>query len=151
MIVCLTIATIALATCVPDAVPVGDCVQRMPERVDCIVQDATTIPIRASYYDPSLGGTNCQEPCDYTGDLTHVDDCYGVCLACPVGWYGNWIQFDEWIGRWQCRDHGGAIEPGYGRYFTQNGWFTGWVITVDFMTNEEPAFAYWLLDWQFNN
>jgi hypothetical protein len=148
MLICLTIATITITTCVQGAQPIGDCQQRMAEVTDCTIE-ADELLIRGQWYYPPLGGTNCQDPCYETGDGTHYTDCLNWCLACPLGWYGRWIEFDNWIGRWQCRDHGGGIKVSYGEYFTQHGRVTGWVILVDFLVAEEPAWAYWFLEWQF--
>lgn len=147
MIVCLTVLSIIGAYCVADAAPIGDCVPRMAEVVDCVVE-AEALPIRASYYNPALGGINCDEDCSTTGDGTPVEQCYGWCMACPPGWYGRWLDFGEWVGQWQCRDHGGAITPTYGVTYTPDGFVEGWWITCDFMAYDEPEWAYLLLDWR---
>lgn len=142
---CLIVTTIIGLTCVSDAPPVGDCFY-LPGQAICTVE-AQRLPVRASWYNPALGGTNCVEPCDFTGNMTPVADCYNWCLGCPVDWYGDWLDFGD-VGRWQCNDTGGAIMVGYGHVYTQHGWADKWFITLDFMTYSEPWFAYWLLNWR---
>ena len=64
----------------PEYVPPGDCVLFM-----CIVSEPTEMPIRASWYNPALGGINCMEPCDRLGDDSLLeDDLYGHVIACPL-------------------------------------------------------------------
>jgi hypothetical protein len=147
MTVCLTVLSIIGTYCVENARPVGQCVPRLSEVVDCVVP-AERLPVRASFYNPAWGGINCDSDCAHTGDGTPVADCYEVCLACPVGWYGRWLDFGPWVGEWQCRDHGGAIQPHYGLTYTPEGFAECWWITVDFMAHDEPDWAYLLLPWE---
>lgn len=125
------------AFCYADAAPIGDCVTfPVPLPTICTIP-AEELPLRASWYDPALGPPNCLPPCSQLGDGTAVSDAYGWAMACPMGWYGRWLDVQH-AGRWQCRDHGGAIRPTYGRAYTNDGFVTGWWITVDFLTHEPP-------------
>lgn len=144
MTVCLIVLSIIGTFCYADAQPVGECVVWADTAV-CFVA-AEELPLRASWYDPDLGGINCMFPCDQLGDGTAVSEAYGWALSCPMGWYGRWLEI-EYAGRWQCRDHGGAIMPTYGRAFTGSEFVEGWWITVDFLLPEPPPYAYMLLAW----
>ena len=146
MVICLTVLGVLGTYCVEGATAVGSCVRRMAEVTDCTVP-ADHLPVRASYYNPALGGINCDEDCSTTGDGTPVAECYGWCAACPPGWYGRHLDFGRWVGQWQCRDHGGAVVPTYGRTYMPGGFVEGWWIVVDFMAHRQPAWAYLLLDW----
>jgi hypothetical protein len=144
--VCLVVLSIIGTWCYDNAAPIGDCYP-LPTGTLCFVA-AEELPIRASWYDPALGGINCMEPCDLLGDGTAVAEAYGWAASCPNGWYGRWLDV-EYAGRWQCRDHGGAIVPTWGEAFVSGvgtGWH--WWITVDFLAHEQPSWAYLLLDWQ---
>lgn len=144
--VCLVVISILGAWCYHDAAPVGICTQ-LPAVQLCYVE-AEELPLRLSWYDPSLGGINCAAPCDLLGDGTAVNDAYGWAAACPPGWYGRWLDI-EYAGRWQCRDHGGAIRPTYREVFIPEvGLQARWFITVDLLTREQPPCAYMLADWQ---
>lgn len=147
MTVCLLVAGIAGIFCQAGAAPVGDCVSVSLIGTTFCTVEAEALPLRASWYDPALGGVNCMEPCGYLGDGTAVADAYGWAMACPVGWYGRWLDI-EGVGRRQCRDHGGAIHPAYGRVYTPEGWVECWYITVDFLEHEPPPWAYMLLEWR---
>lgn len=65
-------------------------------------------------YDPSLGGTNCVEPCGQvaTGYWFDVDDYWDGAeglAACPEEWLGATIVIEN-FGRLHCLDTGGAIK-----------------------------------------
>lgn len=144
--VCLTVLGIVGTFCVEGAQPIGDCEQRLAEVMDCVVQESE-LPLWTSYYMPPLGGINCDSDCSVVADGTAVTDCYDWCVACPIGWYGRWLDLGD-IGQWQCRDHGGAIHPVYGERYTPEGFVTGWSIPIDLLVREEPPFAYRLL-WEW--
>jgi len=72
-------------------------------------------PIEITWYDPELGGINCNADCSTIGASTPLlDEHYGTVLACPIEFYG--ATFHIWgskgglaDGEWQCLDGGGAI------------------------------------------
>lgn len=147
MTVCLIVTSIIGIFCHADATPIGDCFVLPSLMPTVCVVPAQELPLRASWYDPALGGINCMEPCTQLGDGTAVSEAYGWALSCPAGWYGRWLEIKH-AGRWQCRDHGGAILPTYGRTYTGAGFVTGWWITVDFLVRQPPPYAYMLLQWK---
>lgn len=147
MTVCLVVASIFGVWCYENAAPVGDCFNFSPFGGQVCYVGADELPLRASWYDPALGGVNCMEPCGQLGDGTAVSDGYGWVVACPDGWYGRWLDVEH-AGRWQCRDHGGAIHPTYGRTYTADGFVECWWIAVDMLVREQPGYAYMLLGWQ---
>lgn len=125
-----------------DFTPPGTCIFGI-----CFVQ-AAQLPVRASWYDPVLGGINCQEPCDLLGDGSPVDENYGQIIACPPGWYGRALYFDN-IGERECRDSGGDIVPTCQEIFIPwKGHEYTCYITVDFLERQEPPWAYMLLAWE---
>lgn len=150
MNVCLIVVSIIGIFCHQDAQPVGKCWQHPFIDTHICVIEAEQLPLRASWYDPVLGGVNCMAPCDQLGDGTAVADAYGWVVACPPGWYGRWLDV-EYAGRQQCRDHGGAVVPTYGRAYTPEGFVYTWWITVDFLAHEPPPYAYLLLDWRMSD
>jgi hypothetical protein len=143
--VCLFIIGLAAPLCYTGAEAIGDCIT-YPDLIYCEAQPEA-VPLRASWYDPALGGTNCLDPCHLTANGTAVEDCYNVCLACPGEWIGNTFIVDG-VGIYPCTDTGTAIIPGYGEVFTSSGFVTEWFITVDFMATSPPWFAYELLEWE---
>ena len=93
---CILVSGIIGAWCFsapPDFALPGDCVD-IGDVFMCRI-DANELPIRATYYNPELGETNCMEPCDQLGDGTAVVDGYGRFTACPIGWYGRHIEFTK--------------------------------------------------------
>ncbi|NJN53998.1 MAG: hypothetical protein HC804_04100 [Anaerolineae bacterium] len=148
MTICLIVTSIIGVFCQNNATPIGDCMTfPAPFSMTVCTVAAEQLPVRASWYNPTLGGVNCMEPCAYLGDGTAVQAAYGWAIACPDGWYGRWLTIEH-AGRWQCRDHGGAIQPTYGRTFTANGFVECWWLPVDFLTHDAPPYAYMLLEWK---
>lgn len=145
MTVCLIVTSIIGMFCFQDAAPVGRCFYTPPDNAYCVIP-AQELPLRASWYDPALGGVNCMDPCHLLGDGTHVDNAYGWALSCPDGWYGRWLDVQH-AGSHLCLDSGGAIHPTYGRTYTNEGFVECWWITVDFLAKEPPPYAYMLLEW----
>ena len=121
----------------------GSCVDTGEKRLCYLSEDA--LPLRASWYNPELGGINCQEPCGQLGDGGAVADGFGKTIACPPDWYGREIDFG-WIGSRQCRDSGEAIKPTCGFVFVPEvGSEYHCFITVDFLERTAPPFAYQFL------
>lgn len=155
MTVCLAVIGLLDIICAPSAEPIGDCWQPINGVLACTAEP-WELPIRASWYNPLLGGINCDKDCRYVADGTLSADCFNWCLACPLGWEphykdgqfipGKVIDFGPHVGVWQCRDVGGAIHHKYGRWYTSGGFTWEWVIVVDFMTYHEPEWAYWLFE-----
>ena len=125
--------------------PEADC-WSLPEYTICTIE-AEELPIRAGWYYPPLGGTNCVEPCDLTGDGTPVESGYGWIAGCPIEWWNNWLDL-EYAGRWQCRDTGGIVWVQYGEVYSQYGWTTEWFIYIDFLLREPEPWTYFLLEWE---
>lgn len=66
-------------------------------------------PLRISWYDPKLGGINCDHDCTTMASGVKVTpDRYGNTAACVREWMGAWIVMPG-IGEFQCLDTGGAI------------------------------------------
>lgn len=72
-----------------------------------------TVQANLTWYDPSLGGHNCDLTCDIAGASTPLD--YGNILACPLEFprgtifeiYGSRNGLAD--GRWWCWDAGGDV------------------------------------------
>lgn len=66
-------------------------------------------PLKISWYDPSLGGINCMEPCNIMASGVEVtEDRYGNTAACLKEWMGAYVVIPG-IGEFRCLDTGGAI------------------------------------------
>ena len=67
------------------------------------------------WYDPQLGGINCDHECDYLGTGHKVSEWYGRALACPLEFERGTvfrISGSRWglaDGDWVCLDWGHAI------------------------------------------
>lgn len=126
-----------------DYIPPGTCVNNT-----CYVE-AQDLEIRASWYNPELGGTNCMEPCNQLGDGSLVSEYYDKIIACPQDWYGRYLEIEN-VGIFQCRDSGGAIVPTcQPTFIPAHGTKFQCYIAIDFLTRGRPDFAYLLLDWNF--
>ena len=145
--VCLAVSTLLGLLCIPGAAQIGDCLPNIYGLNVCVVDDPTEIPIRASWYNPLLGGINCVDPCDETGDGTPIDMCWDNCISCPIEWYSSELNV-QYAGVWQCRDTGPAMGLNYGEYYTPDGFKTGWFITIDFMLRKPEWWTYLILDWE---
>lgn len=104
----------------------------------------TEMPVLVTWYDPALGGINCDADCTTYADGTIVTpDDYGQVSACIPEWLGASITIDG-IGTFACRDTGSAIVVNYNEYYR------GWVIHVDVLHEEPPDWNYQLRNWQLN-
>ena len=66
-------------------------------------------PLKISWYDPLLGGINCDSDCTTMASGTKVtEDRYGRSAACIAGWMGKTVVI-EGLGEFTCLDRGGAI------------------------------------------
>lgn len=137
---CLFVIGIIGTACFQDAPPIGVC-DRYANVTHCVaeIEDLRGL---MSWYDGALGGINCVEPCEFLGDGTPTAESYGWAMACPLGLYGRFFTF-EGVGRFQCRDHGGAVNVRYGRRYTRNGFVSEWYIVFDLsMQGDGFPFAY---------
>jgi len=147
--VCISIVGIIGTFCASNAAPppLAECWYIGPDSQYCYVEDATTLPLFLSRYDPTLGGINCDSDCSQIGDGTAVTDCFR-CMACPPGMYWSWLEFAG--QQWQCRDEGGSVVPKYRTTYTAAGFVTGWAIIVDLLTlGYVPEIAYELVEWEY--
>lgn len=74
-----------------------------------------TVTASLYWYDPALGGINCDHDCDYLGTGDKVAEWYGRALACPVE-FPRGTRFEivgsRWglaDGVWTCLDAGSAV------------------------------------------
>ncbi len=103
-----------------------------------------TMPLLATWYDPALGGINCQEPCNVFADGTAVtEDSYNVTAACLPQWLGRDIVVVG-LGTFKCRDTGGGIVVEWNEYYGR------WVIRLDVLAHEEISCNYCLWEWRLN-
>lgn len=104
----------------------------------------TEMPILVTWYDPALGGINCDEDCTTFADGTLVTpDDYGRVGACIPEWLGASITIAD-LGTFECRDTGPSIVIAYNEYYR------GWVIHVDILHDKPPEWNYQLYNWQLN-
>jgi hypothetical protein len=72
-------------------------------------------PVEITWYDPALGGINCNEDCTTIGSSTPLlDEHYGTVLACPIEFYGATFHIRGSKGgladgEWTCLDGGSAM------------------------------------------
>ncbi len=97
------------------------------------------LPILTTWYDPELGGINCQEPCDIyaNGERVIESHYYGntdQTAACLPEWLGREITI-QGLGTFKCRDTGGAIKVAYSEYFSRM------VIHVDILAHPGEMFC----------
>jgi len=76
-------------------------------------------PIKLTWYDPQLGGINCDGDCSTLGNGQRVtEDLYGRSAACPLEWIGDTLllqvsESETWaLG---CNEGGGAIKLTYNK------------------------------------
>jgi hypothetical protein len=99
------------------------------------------IKIRASHYDPALGGVNCSRFVNGVC-VSHMangqpwQEFIGYAIACPPEWkFGTKLIIDG--KTWECMDRGGAIQ-------IENG-----IAWVDFLSHGKPFDGYgygWIFD-----
>jgi len=66
-------------------------------------------PLKISWYDPILGGINCDSDCSTMATGTKVtEERYGNTAACIREWTGKTVVI-EGLGEFECLDRGGAI------------------------------------------
>ena len=141
MTVCLFIIGIIGTVCHNGSDPIGICHPVGDNTLYCMAE-ITDLRGYLSWYDGSLGGINCVEPCEYLGDGTLVSESYGWAMACPLGLYGRFFTFED-VGTFQCRDHGGDVNVRYGRRYTRNGFVNEWHIVFDLsMQGDDFPHAY---------
>lgn len=74
-------------------------------------------PLKISWYDPALGGINCDHDCSTMASGVKVTpDRYGITAACIAQWTrARRVVVIPGVGRFECLDTGGAIQehPGY--------------------------------------
>jgi hypothetical protein len=102
----------------------------------CVSPPVDPLPIVLSYYNPTLGGINCDSNCSVLADGTLWDESMsGNVAACLPEWLGYSIRLGVMgLGSVKCRDVGGLIKPYYSRYHGR------WVIPVDVLwLGEYPA------------
>lgn len=151
--VCLMVYTVVGMFCstIAQPPPGANC-ELDPWRLICEI-DPEDMVIRASYYDPRLGGTNCMEPCDLLGDGTPVEEAWGWAAGCPAEWYDKRILTflpDKQGGRvWWCRDTGFTTFIKHGRYYIPSGWKSGWYVFIDFLLPEREWWTGRELKWKF--
>lgn len=94
-----------------------------------------------TFYNPELGGINCDEDCSTFADLTAVDDeDYGHYAACPAELFGRSI---ELLGEIRyCGDTGGDIRVKYSSYYQ------AWVVQVDLLEKDHFWCNYCLVEWE---
>lgn len=70
----------------------------------------TTVVAYLSWYDPALGGINCDADCTRLADGSPVAAWYDRAIACPPE-FALGAQIDiPGVGVRECRDRGGAIQ-----------------------------------------
>lgn len=68
-----------------------------------------TKPLKISWYDPILGGINCDSDCSTMATGAKVtEERYGNTAACIREWTGRTVVI-EGLGEFECLDRGGAI------------------------------------------
>ena len=71
--------------------------------------------VDVTWYDPALGGTNCNHDCTTLSSSTPLlDSHYGSVLACPIEFYGATFHIRGSKGgladgEWTCLDGGSAM------------------------------------------
>ena len=93
------------------------------------------IPVITTWYDPALGGINCDDDCKTLADGgTWSSDDYGRVAACPASWMGK--RFVTTAGEFLCRDTGGKIGLAW------NAYYENWVFHVDIMSDTPISYNY---------
>lgn len=149
LLVCLV--TLLGMECAINAPAMGEC-QSFDSALVCYV-DVEDIPLYASWYDPTLGGINCDGTCEHKALRPFDVNQYGHTAACPHDWIGQ--TFSAVDQSWYCDDRGGAIKLGYRPVWTADqGTHYVWAWTIDFMlpaSEPAPWWAYTLIsDWNLN-
>lgn len=105
--------------------------------------ESDVLPILVTWYDPALGGINCDVDCTTLADGLGWDEFdYGRSAACLPTMLGGYVTFGGMTYR--CRDTGGGIEVEY------DGYWQRWVMRVDIMSDEPIDCNYCLYAyWQF--
>lgn len=104
----------------------------------------TEMPLLVTWYDPNLGGINCDVDCSTFADNSPVTSlAYGQVAACIPEWLGAHLTITG-LGTFHCRDTGGAITIAYNDYYKE------WVIHVDVLEKQTPPWNYELRSWQLD-
>ena len=95
----------------------SECHEHISLKVDGVIVDPENYrittqngkPLKISWYDPLLGGVNCDHDCSTMATGTKVtEDRYGRTAACIRDWTGKTVVIPE-LGTFECLDRGGAI------------------------------------------
>jgi len=100
------------------------------------------LPALITYYNPALGGINCDHDCTTVADGSIVTDAsYGAWAACDASLLGVVVMLGG-VGRVECRDTGGMVRPFWSDYWR------AWVLPFDLLAKEKPINNYGLVAWR---
>lgn len=125
----------------PGARPLSEQPSATPATASAAVGD---LPILLTWYNPQLGGINCDSDCSTMADGLGwgVGD-YGRVAACLPDWLGGYVTVGGY--RLKCRDTGGAIVVEFNEHYGR------WVIHVDVLSQSAIPCNYCLYeDWRFS-
>ena len=102
----------------------------------------TDYPAVITFYDPALGGINCDDDCSTVATGLLTDDMYFTSGACHKDLLGRTVYFHAIDFEMECVDTGGMITVLYSKYYKQD------VLYFDVLwdANNPPEWNYWLLE-----
>lgn len=97
------------------------------------------LPILVTWYNPALGGINCNNDCSTLADGTKWNDShYNNTAACIVRLRGATLHFGDYAVK--CRDSGGMVKISWNDYYQR------WVMHVDVLSAEPIGCNYCLYE-----
>jgi len=153
--VCVEIQSIRGVYCFEGADQIGEC-EKAEYGWKCRVEDVYSVPLWGSWYNPALGGINCDgenpddpfEGCDTVATGPFEEWMYGAAASCPPGWTRytyTTVIVTEW-GEFSCVDNGPGIRPVWREVYTAEGFDWMWVIVVDFLMRQRPHWGYSVIE-----
>lgn len=101
--------------------------------------DWHTLPVLLTVYDPARGGINCDSDCGHWADGTPVNlpEQYMAVAACIPQIPVDAVISIPGVGRFRCRDRGGAVKVAYNDYWQR------WVVHVDIAADVSGGYPSW--------
>ena len=105
-------------------------------------KDLIDYPAVITFYDPSLGGINCDDDCTTVATGKLEPSMYGTAGACHKDLLGRTIVFHAIDLEMKCVDTGGMIDVAYSKYYSRE------VLYFDILWDADnpPEWNYWLLE-----
>ena len=106
------------------------------EKLELPERELEDFPAVVTYYEPLLGGINCDGDCGTMATGPIEEWMYGEYMACHTDLLGAYVTFDG-IGTFRCMDTGGMMVPLWSQHYGEE------VLYFDVLLHETPEWNYW--------